>query len=354
MGSISTNGRQVGIALTAGKRNINDCTRLNVFLLTSLMSACVIVSYDDNGLALMPKSRQPIEYLDDVIKLITDVVDDKSTHSHRVFPSVINNVTSLIPEGGQAPEDLHQGPIMPDNTKAGIIEFLAIVILMHRVNVHYLGTRYNFRTDHLLHKTVAMFLCYLVGDLERVSLYGSCPMEHTYRLILNKVNAEDTPVKIIKETDDGRERRGRDEVTYSDYISRYWNDHHKRLSSKYGIVFSPDEVVDFINRSVVDILNTEFDGLKRGVTIMDPFLGAGIFVTRLLETGVIPPEDLEYKYLNDIFGQEIVLYSYYTAIMNISTTYENVTGKYLTFQNISLMDTFQTYECERNTPTVLF
>ena len=284
----------------------------------------------------MPKSRQPIEYLDDVIKLITDVVDDKSTHSHRVFPSVINNVTSLIPEGGQEPTLQ-----MPTNTKAGLIEFFAIVILMHRVNVHYLGPRYNTRTDHLLHKTVSVFLKYLVSDLERVNLAGSCPMEHVYRLILNKVNAEDTPVKIIRET---MEHRGRGEVSYSDYISRYWTDHHKRLSQQFGIVFTPDEIVDFVHHSVVDILNTEFDGLKRGVKMMDPFTGAGIFVTRLLESGVIPPEDLEYKYLNDIHGQEIVIYSYYTAVMYISTTYEKITGNYLTFQNIVLTDTFQLYE----------
>ena len=279
------------------------------------------------------KPKQPIEYLDSVIALITSVVDDESTHCHRTFKSVIRNIESLIPEGGQ---NFESGKVrMPNTTKEGIIEFIAIAILMHRINVHFLGTNYNNRTDHVMHQTLAAFCRYFVGDLERVNLIGSCPMEHTYRLVLNKVGGEDAELPELRTATNNDQH-------LSDYVSKYWNKYHSKLSKMYGIVFTPAEAVDFIVHSVNDIYE-----LKRGVAIQDPFMGAGIFITRLLETRIIPAEDLEYKYLNDIFGNEIVLYSYYIAILNISKTYEKVTGTYLTFQNLSLADTFQLYEAER-------
>lgn len=60
-----------------------------------------------------------------------------------------------------------------------------------------------------------------------------------------------------------------------------------RLSKKLGIVYTPVEIVDFIIRSVDELLRSEFGQTlgSEGVHIIDPFVGTGTFITRLLQSG---------------------------------------------------------------------
>jgi predicted helicase len=120
------------------------------------------------------------------------------------------------------------------------------------------------------------------------------------------------------------------------------------LSDKMGIVFTPVEVVDYILRSADDLLNTRFGRRlsDQGVNIIDPFVGTGTFITRLLQTGLVKPADLSRKYSHELYANEIVLLSYYIAAVNIESVYrescrelglEPTTGG---FQGISLTDTF--------------
>lgn len=44
-------------------------------------------------------------------------------------------------------------------------------------------------------------------------------------------------------------------------------------------------------------------------------------MTRLLLSGLIRPEDLHRKYTQELFANEIVLLSYYIAVINIETVY---------------------------------
>ena len=87
-----------------------------------------------------------------------------------------------------------------------------------------------------------------------------------------------------------------------------------------------------------------------GVNIIDPFTGTGTFITRLLQSGLIKPEDLERKYKNEIFANEFLLLAYYIAAVNIENVYHDLTGKeaYDEFPGIVLTDTFQLYEDDDN------
>ena len=117
---------------------------------------------------------------------------------------------------------------------------------------------------------------------------------------------------------------------------------------KLGIVYTPVPVVDFIIRSVEWVLNKEFDRSisDERVNVIDPFTGTGTFITRLLQLGIIKPEDLERKYKHEIFANEIVLLAYYIASVNIENAYHDLSGKdtYEPFGGICLTDTFQLYE----------
>ncbi len=120
-----------------------------------------------------------------------------------------------------------------------------------------------------------------------------------------------------------------------------------RTVEKLGIVYTPIEVVDFIIHSVDDVLRNEFGKSlgSRGVSILDPFTGTGTFITRLLQSKLIKPEDMEYKYRYDIHANEIVLLAYYIAAINIEATYHGLMkGNYIPFKHIGLTDTFQMLE----------
>ncbi|EJF96775.1 hypothetical protein MEI_01506, partial [Bartonella vinsonii subsp. arupensis Pm136co] len=129
-----------------------------------------------------------------------------------------------------------------------------------------------------------------------------------------------------------------------------------RTVEKLGIVYTPIEVVDFIIHSVDDVLRKEFGQSlgSRGVSILDPFTGTGTFITRLLHSNLIKPEDMEYKYRYDIHANEIVLLAYYIAAINIEATYHGLTkSNYIPFKHIGLTDTFQMLE-EKNLLQGLF
>ncbi|WP_375651102.1 DEAD/DEAH box helicase [Bartonella sp. OT172YNZD] len=127
---------------------------------------------------------------------------------------------------------------------------------------------------------------------------------------------------------------------YEDFFAKAF----KKTTDRLGIVYTPVEVVDFIIHSVDDVLRNEFGKSlgSRGVSILDPFTGTGTFITRLLQSNLIKPEDMEYKFRHDIHSNEIVLLAYYIAAINIEATYHGLMkGDYIPFKHIGLADTFQ-------------
>ncbi|WP_221931956.1 type ISP restriction/modification enzyme [Paracoccus sp. M683] len=116
----------------------------------------------------------------------------------------------------------------------------------------------------------------------------------------------------------------------------------KGTRDKLGIVYTPVEIVDFIIRSVNDVLEDEFGQTlgSKGVHIIDPFTGTGTFITRLLQSGLIQPDQLEHKFRYELHANEIVLLAYYIAAINIESVYEGLSGSYAPFNGILLTDTF--------------
>lgn len=130
---------------------------------------------------------------------------------------------------------------------------------------------------------------------------------------------------------------------------KFFRNAFPKMTERLGIVYTPVEVVDFIIHSVNHILQTEFGQTlgSKGVHIIDPFTGTGTFITRLLQSGLIKPEELPHKYKHEIHANEIVLLAYYIAAINIEAVYHSIVGgEYQPFEGICLTDTFQLYEKE--------
>ena len=119
----------------------------------------------------------------------------------------------------------------------------------------------------------------------------------------------------------------------------------KKDAERLGIVYTPVEVVDFILHSADDVLQAEFGRSlsDEGVHIIDPFVGAGTFLARLLQLDLIKDADLERKYSDELHANEIVLLAYYIAAVNIEEVFRGRRGAdsgYEPFKGIVLTDTF--------------
>ena len=70
---------------------------------------------------------------------------------------------------------------------------------------------------------------------------------------------------------------------------RFFKVAYPKVAESLGIVYTPVEIVDFIIRSVQALLRREFDASlsDEGVHVLDPFVGTGTFITRLLQSGYI-------------------------------------------------------------------
>ena len=117
-----------------------------------------------------------------------------------------------------------------------------------------------------------------------------------------------------------------------------------KVADTHGIVYTPQPIVDFMVKSVEHILQTEFDRSlsDTGVHIIDPFVGTGNFIVRIMQE--LDPISLERKYTADppeLQCNEVMLLPYYIANLNIEQQFYTATNRYAPYQGICLVDTFQ-------------
>jgi len=117
-----------------------------------------------------------------------------------------------------------------------------------------------------------------------------------------------------------------------------------KVADTHGIVYTPQPIVNFMVQSVEDILQKEFNSSlsQPGVQILDPFVGTGNFLVRVMRE--INKFQLKNKYLQELHCNEVMLLPYYIASMNIEHAYYEITGQYEPFEGICLVDTFQLAE----------
>ena len=115
------------------------------------------------------------------------------------------------------------------------------------------------------------------------------------------------------------------------------------IADTHGIVYTPQPIVDFMVKSVEHVLMTEFGRSlsDMGVHIVDPFVGTGNFIVRLMQE--IQGRRLPQKYREELHCNEVMLLPYYIANLNIEHAYFEKTGNYEPFPHICFVDTFDTF-----------
>ena len=120
-----------------------------------------------------------------------------------------------------------------------------------------------------------------------------------------------------------------------------------KIADTHGIVYTPQPIVDFMVKSVEHILNTEFNRSlsDTGVNIIDPFVGTGNFIVRIMQE--LDPISLERKYTADppeLQCNEVMLLPYYIASLNIEHQFYEATNRYIPYEGLCLVDTFEIAE----------
>ena len=122
---------------------------------------------------------------------------------------------------------------------------------------------------------------------------------------------------------------------YEDFYQSY----NPAAADRLGVVYTPNEVVDFMIRGTDWLLQRHFGRTLAddNVQILDPATGTGTFITNLIK--YLPDDCLEYKYLKEIHANEVAILPYYIANLNIEYTYKERTKSYREFPNLCFVDT---------------
>lgn len=229
--------------------------------------------------------------------------------------------------------ELCQEAINPNISKAAVIEMLVQHLLTERL------FRTIFNNPDFVHKNV------IAKKLEEV-IKALTARSFSRDQFLARVERF---YKVIEKNAATIVDYDRKQTFLNTLYEKFFQGFAVKVADTHGIVYTPQEIVSFMVESVDEILKTEFDKSlsSKGVHILDPFVGTGNFMMRVMEQ--ISPLKLEYKYLNELHCNEVLLLPYYIASMNIEHAFFEKMGSYKPFEGICLVDTFEIIETKQQT-----
>ena len=188
-----------------------------------------------------------------------------------------------------------------------------------------------FHNEFTKNNPVAITMNRVIESLRRMGLDAEMEkLEGFYADIEDKVRSIDT-------------HKGRQTVIRELY-DKFFKHAFEKTAKRLGVVYTPIEVVDFILLSTDHLLKEHFGTgfTDKNVNVIDPFVGTGSFLARLMskDLNLIKDEDLKHKYQNTLHTSEIILLAYYIASVNCESTFTERSGKYLPFKGAVFVDTF--------------
>ncbi|MCF3627379.1 DEAD/DEAH box helicase family protein [Planktothrix agardhii 1801] len=266
-------------------------------------------------------------YWEDWAKDVAKIADN---HTTRIKALLENSESNAKQAFNEFLKGLHNN-LNPNVTKDEAIEMLSQHLITKPV-FDALFEGYEFTKSNPVSQTMQKMLDVLEGESLQKEVRT---LEKFYQSVRDRASGIDN--------DKGKQR------IIIELYDKFFRAAFPRLVERLGIVYTPVEVVDFIIHSADYALKQEF-GVSltdEGVHILDPFTGTGTFMVRLLQSGLIKPEDLQRKFTSELHANEIVLLAYYIAAINIEETYHYLSGNpYQPFNGIVLTDTFQMFENE--------
>ena len=129
---------------------------------------------------------------------------------------------------------------------------------------------------------------------------------------------------------------------------RFFQGYSVKFADTHGIVYTPQELVDFMCSSVEHVLRKDFDVTlsSEDVQVLDPCTGTGNFIVNIIRR--VGRRELTRVYRRQLFANEVMLLPYYIASQNIEHEYSEITKTYKTFEGMSFVDTLDIAEERQN------
>ena len=115
--------------------------------------------------------------------------------------------------------------------------------------------------------------------------------------------------------------------------------YNPKAADRLGVVYTPNEIVDFMVDSVNHLLEVHFNRQlwDKNVEILDPATGTGTYICSIIDK--CPNQYLVQKYKNELHANEVAILPYYIANLNIEFTFKQKMGYYEEFKNLCFVDT---------------
>ena len=218
--------------------------------------------------------------------------------------------------------ELCRRSIGPDVSAADVREMLLQHILTKDIFLRVFAEDQFHRENNVARQLDHLERTFFTGDVRRQAI-------DRLRVYYGAIG------RAADEIADYAEKQGFLKAVYEDFYKAY----NPAAADRLGVVYTPNEVVDFIIRGTDHLLRKHFGRTLAddNVQILDPATGTGTFITSLID--YLPADRLEYKYLNEIHANEVAILPYYIANMNIEYACKEKTGRYLEFPNLVFVDT---------------
>ena len=260
------------------------------------------------------------------------------------LPSVLENLRQAVAEAEEGNADYRDGvakflelcrrSIGPAVSEADVREMLLQHILTQDIFIRVFAEDQFHRENNVARQLSALEQTFFTGDVRRQAI----DRLRAYYGAIGRAAAE------IAEYSEKQQFL---KAIYEDFYKAY----NPAAADRLGVVYTPNEVVDFIIRGADHLLQKHFGRslADDNVQILDPATGTGTFVTGLID--YLPADRLEHKYLNEIHANEVAILPYYIANLNIEYSYKERTGRYLTFRNLCFVDTLDNMDWQQSGAT---
>ena len=305
------------------------------------------ILFEDSQIAVLFQNREEAMRVDmrepaDLNRLILRFLNyelpqiEEFRHAKQLFkadlPTVLENLRQSVedaeannPEYQQhAAEFLEQcrQSISPAVSEADVREMLIQHILTQDIFLRVFAEDQFHRENNIALHLTALENTFFTGDVRRQAI--------------DRLRAYYGAIGVAADAiADFSEKQQFLKAIYEDFYKTY----NPAAADRLGVVYTPNEIVDFIIRGTDHLLQKHFGRTLAddNVQILDPATGTGTFITSLID--YLPADRLEHKYLNEIHANEVAILPYYIANLNIEYSYREKTGKYLEFPNLCFVDT---------------
>ena len=230
--------------------------------------------------------------------------------------------------------DLCRRTIGPKVSEADVREMLLQHILTKDIFLRVFAEDQFHRENNIARHLDALEQTFFTGDLRRQAIDRLRAYYGTIGRAADDIADYSEKQQFLK-------------VIYEDFYTTY----NPAAADRLGVVYTPNEVVDFMVRGADHLLRKHFGrGLADdNVQILDPATGTGTFITSLIN--FLPLDRLEHKYRNEMHANELAILPYYIANLNIEYTYRERTGNYLEFPNLCFVDTLDNMDWQQTGAT---